>query len=272
MNVQSTVTVKRPWEVLPLDKLPGYWFLASFGKQVLRPGGIKLTRIMMDEVAIQADDVVVEYAPGMGVTAKMALDKNPLEYIAIERDEAAAAYLNQLLEFNPKYHCIQMNAADTLDLPDNCASVVYGESMLSIHNEENKQNVMNEVKRILKPGGRYAMQEITVIPDDIDPAKADAMRKEIIRSVHHPAWPYTIGQWKQFLSDNGFELQFQAQRPVELLEQERLLEDEGPEMALSFIYNLLEDPEATKRFQHMRSVFQKYKNNLCGFCAVCVKK
>ena len=69
--------------------MPGHWLLARMGKRVLRPGGLELTRRMLDALDIRASDDVVELAPGLGVTARAALDREPRSYVGIERDEAA---------------------------------------------------------------------------------------------------------------------------------------------------------------------------------------
>jgi hypothetical protein len=63
-----------------LDKMQGHWVLARAGKRVLRPGGIELTRQMLDALAIGPQDRVVEFAPGLGITARMVLRKHPLTY------------------------------------------------------------------------------------------------------------------------------------------------------------------------------------------------
>ncbi|RIK71873.1 MAG: methyltransferase type 11, partial [Planctomycetota bacterium] len=74
----------------PLDKLPGHWLLAKMGKRVLRPGGVALTRRLLDALAISEADDVVEFAPGLGFTARLALDRRPRSYTAVERDRDAA--------------------------------------------------------------------------------------------------------------------------------------------------------------------------------------
>ena len=51
----------------------GHWVLAKLGKKVLRPGGKALTQIMLKAMNITPNDDVVEFAPGLGYTAKLAL-------------------------------------------------------------------------------------------------------------------------------------------------------------------------------------------------------
>ena len=78
-----------PGEQLDVSRMPIYALLARLGKQVLRPGGMGLTRQMLEFLDVQASDEVVEFAPGMGATAKLTLRREPAHYTAIERDEAS---------------------------------------------------------------------------------------------------------------------------------------------------------------------------------------
>ena len=55
----------------------GHWVLAKLGKKVLRPGGKALTQAMLNAMNITPDDDVVEFAPGLGYTAKLALSRHP---------------------------------------------------------------------------------------------------------------------------------------------------------------------------------------------------
>ena len=79
------------------DKMQGHWVLARAGKRVLRPGGLELTRQMLDALAINPQDRVVEFAPGLGVTARMVLRCRPSAYWGVEREPAAAEYLRRQL-------------------------------------------------------------------------------------------------------------------------------------------------------------------------------
>lgn len=46
-------------------KPPGHWLLVRLGKRVLRPGGLSLTRPLLESLAIQPS-AVVKFAPGLG--------------------------------------------------------------------------------------------------------------------------------------------------------------------------------------------------------------
>lgn len=79
-----------PGEHLDATKAPGHWLLSRLGKRVLRPGGLDLTRCMLEGLSIRPDDDVVEFGSGLGVTARLTLARRPHSYVGIERNENAA--------------------------------------------------------------------------------------------------------------------------------------------------------------------------------------
>src|SRR5947209_20499688 len=89
MVMEQAMNPARPGEGMKTEKMPGHWVLARLGKRVLRPGGMQLTRRMLAALRVTPDDDVVEFAPGMGVTARLTLELAPASYAAVKRDEAA---------------------------------------------------------------------------------------------------------------------------------------------------------------------------------------
>ena len=100
MNMKITEgakTLAPPGEGLKTEKMPGHWVLARLGKRVLRPGGMQLTRLMLKRLDIRPSDDVIEFAPGMGATARLTLALAPSSYTAVERDEAATKIVGSYL-------------------------------------------------------------------------------------------------------------------------------------------------------------------------------
>ena len=146
--------------------MPGHWVLARLGKRVLRPGGMQLTRRLLEALRIESTDEVVEFAPGMGITARLTLELRPASYTAVERDEAAATIVRSYLK-GERQRCVVGNASDT-GLPDQCATVVYGEAMLTMQTEEVKRQIVHEAHRLLKSGGRYGIHEMCLMAENLD--------------------------------------------------------------------------------------------------------
>lgn len=109
--------------------MPGHWLLARMGKRVLRPG-LELTQRMLDALDIRAGDDVVEFVPGLGVTARAALERGPRSYVGIEQDEGAADHVRRQLR-GANRQCV-VGSAEKSGLPAASASVVYGEAMLTM--------------------------------------------------------------------------------------------------------------------------------------------
>src|ERR1700738_2064267 len=87
-----------PGDELQAEKMPGHWLLARLGKRVLRPGGRQLTNRMIEALNICPSDAVIEFAPGLGATARLTLKRKPTSYTAVERDKDAAALVQRLLQ------------------------------------------------------------------------------------------------------------------------------------------------------------------------------
>lgn len=257
---------------LPQDnthKMPGHWLLARMGKRVLRPGGLELTRVMLEGLNIQPSDVIVEFAPGFGVTARLTLSHQPASYIALERDEAAAKEVQSYLT-GPNQRC-QLGSAEQTGLPDRSATVVYGEAMLTMQGPEQKRRIVAEAFRLLNPGGRYGIHELSLTPDDLPEAVQEDISHEMSRNIHVGARPLSAREWRELLTSVGFKIQSEATAPMHLLEPRRLIRDEGFFRALRFVLNVLRNSEARKRVFSMRGIFRKHRQHLAAVSFVVIK-
>jgi ubiquinone/menaquinone biosynthesis C-methylase UbiE len=250
-------------------KMQGHWLLARMGKRVLRPGGLELTKQMLNLLDVQTADRVVEFAPGLGITARLVLNRNPAEYTAIEADEAAAKKTRSYLS-GPRQKCL-LGSAEHTGLSDASASVVYGEAMLTMHPDKQKKKIIKEAHRLLQSGGRYGIHEICLIPDSLDEKIIQEIRKALSSAIHVGATPSTMAKWREFMESEGFVVKETVKSPLHLLEPGRLVRDEGLMGAGRFIFNVLRNPEAKKRVFVMRNIFKKYKRHLSGFIMVGVK-
>ena len=252
------------------EKMPGHWVLARLGKRVLRPGGMQLTRCMLETLRIRHADDVVEFAPGLGITARLTLGLEPASYTAVERDEDAAQIVASYLE-GDRQHCVVGNAAHT-GLPNQCATVVYGEAMLTMQPEEIKRQIVREAYRLLIRAGRYGIHEMCLMSNNLDETKKRETEKALTGVVHHGVRPLSVLEWETLLESEGFEVQSRTTAPMSLLEPGRLIRDEGLAGAARFGKNLLLDSEARRRVLEMRSVFRRYRKQLGGVVIIARKR
>jgi len=266
-----SVTPNQPiGRVSELSKMPAHWLLAQMGKRVLRPGGIELTRQMLEALAISSSDDVVEFAPGLGATAKLTLQRVPNSYTAIERDEVAARQVRSLLNA-PRQRCVVGNA-QTTGLPAQSASVAYGEAMLTMQPQATKDQIVTEAVRLLRPGGRYGIHELALVPEDL----TEPLRNEIARAfghtIHHLVQPLTVTGWRDLLERRGMEVQSTLTAPMQLLEPARLVRDEGFFGAVRFVVNVIRHREARKRVLELRRLFRSYRDHVSAVALVAVKR
>jgi hypothetical protein len=260
MSTDATILGGREIEAA---RQPGHWLLAGMGKRVLRPGGREMTNWMLEQLAIGPQDRVVEFAPGMGATARLTLAARPQEYIAVERDALAAVRLRAwLAEVGPAAaRCLEASAEAT-GLEAGSCSVVYGEAMLTMQTAEQKQRIVAEAARLLGPHGRYAIHELCLAPDGLDPALQRQIQAELSREIHVGAQPLTGPAWRALLSNAGLRVVAERRSPMHLLEPGRLLRDEGPLGMARLLFNALRRPAARQRVCAMRALFRKYRDHL----------
>jgi SAM-dependent methyltransferase len=266
----SSHTPPLPGDELQAEKMPGHWLLARLGKRVLRPGGRQMTCRMIEALNIQPDDMVIEFAPGLGETARLTLKRQPAIYTAVERDKDAAALMAKFLH-GPEQRCV-VGFAENSGLPDAAATVVYGEAMLSMQPAQHKSQIVREAFRLLKPGGRYGVHELCLTPNDLDGNTKRDIQHDLAAAIHHGTRPLTAAEWQGLLEAGGFSVQAHAQAPMHLLEPWRIMQDEGVFGAMRFAFNLLCNRAARHRVLAMRHVFSKYRNNLAAIILIGRKK
>lgn len=250
-----------------VEDLQGHWLLARLGKRVLRPGGAALTTAMVDDARVAHTDVV-EFAPGLGRTAAQLVGENPRSYVGVDADPDAVARVGGIVA--GKGHCIAADAAAT-GLPDGSADVVVGEAMLTMQTDRGKSAIIGEAIRLLRPGGRYAIHELALQPDSIDPDIALEVRRALARSIKVNARPLTVAQWQELLQESGLEVETTHTAPMALLQMRRNLADEGIRGVARIAWNLIRMPAARKRVLAMRKTFTTYKDSLIAVAIVARK-
>jgi len=249
--------------------MPGHWLLARLGKRVLRPGGIELTQRMLEALNVHSQDKVVEFAPGLGLTAKLVLQRQPATYTAIERDEAAANLVRRYLN-GRQQRCLVGNAEQS-GLPAESATVVYGEAMLTMQTPETKARIVREAWRILEAGGRYGLHELCLVPETLDDGTKKEIALALLQTIRVGARPLTISEWQALLLEEGFSVLAKTSAPMHLLEPRRFLHDEGVGGVLRFLWNVVRDREARRRVLAMRRTFRRYHAHLAAIMIVAEK-
>ena len=272
---QSTAPKPATNRELPLPQsdrdpahLQGHWLLARIGKHVLRPGGKKLTERMLANADIAGKDVV-EFAPGLGLTTRAILERDPKSYRGVDRDPQVVDIISKLTSEKATIpaSCVQRDAADT-GLESNSADVVIGEAMLTMQTERGKQAIIGEAFRLLRAGGTYSIHELGLQPDNLDESVKDEVRKALARSIKVNARPLTEQEWRELLEAEGFEVLWRGKEPMALLDMKRNIADEGIGGVLRILRNVLGNKDIRARVLNMKHTFDKYSNELTGIAFV----
>ena len=272
---QSTATKPAANRELPLPQserdpahLQGHWLLARIGKHVLRPGGKKLTERMLANADIAGKDVV-EFAPGLGLTTRAILERDPKSYRGVDRDPQVVDIISKLTSEKATIpaSCVQRDAADT-GLESNSADVVIGEAVLTMQTERGKQAIIGEAFRLLRAGGTYSIHELGLQPDNLDESVKDEVRKALARSIKVNARPLTEQEWRELLEAEGFEVLWRGKEPMALLDMKRNIADEGIGGVLRILRNVLGNKDIRARVLNMKHTFDKYSNELTGIAFV----
>lgn len=262
MNADDNAVL--PYAQRDADHAPGHWLLARLGKRVLRPGGLGLTRDLLAHADI-ADADVVELAPGLGRTAGDILAAHPRSYVGVEKDADAARLTERVVGSQGR---VVTEDAATTGLPAASADVVIGEAMLTMQSDQAKRAIIAEAARVLRPGGRYAIHELGLVPDDLDPEFTTQLRKDLARVIKVNARPLTMAEWRGLLEEAGLVVEWTSMAPMALLQMRRNIVDEGPLGTLRIVRNVIRDADARRRVLAMRSLFRRHQDTLRGVALV----
>ncbi|WP_406841519.1 methyltransferase domain-containing protein (plasmid) [Streptomyces sp. AHU1] len=258
LNAELPTGGRRP------EALPGHWLLASLGKRVLRPGGARMTEQLLDRAELTGAHVV-ELAPGLGLTARSILSRKPASYTGVEADPQAAALVRKAIAAGGT--CVVADAGAT-GLPADTADVVLGEAVLTMQSATTKRRIVAEAVRLLKSGGRYAIHELALVPDNVADVIVTDIRTSLARAMKVNARPLMIKEWRELLSDAGLTVESVDTAPMTLLQPRRMVADEGLSGTLRFVRNVATQPDARSRVLEMRRVLTRHKDSLAAVSIV----
>jgi sarcosine/dimethylglycine N-methyltransferase len=123
-------------------------------------GGLRASRELLEVAQIRADDRVLDIGAGLAGSARLLASTVGCQVDCIEMSPdycAGAVLLNRLTGLEQR---IEVHEGSALELPfaDDSFDVVWMQNVGM--NIEDKQTLYGEIARVLKPGGRYAFQEM----------------------------------------------------------------------------------------------------------------
>jgi 2-polyprenyl-3-methyl-5-hydroxy-6-metoxy-1,4-benzoquinol methylase len=190
--------------VKPSDPELSYFELQAYIGTTKHMGGFETTKELFDLCHISQDTYVLDVGCGVGATACHLAKEYGCRVIGIDLRESMVALSNEraqkegLTDADDKHPIVEFRVADAQDLPfdDALFDVILCESVATFI--EDKQRVVDEFARVVKPGGYVGLNEEIWL--QTPPA-------EIITHVKR-AWEVkpdipTADDWRQMLKDAG---------------------------------------------------------------------
>jgi hypothetical protein len=240
--------------------MPAHWMLGRLGKRVMRPGGFGPSERMIRELGIGPADDVIEMWPGLGRTASLALAAHPASYVGIERAEAEAARARRALHGRAQ-RCLVAPTHRT-GLENGCASVLYGEALLTLEPASRKVDIVSEAARLLRPGGRYGVHELLLTPDGLSEAAKSEIQTALTKVLRVGARPLTRTEWQRLLAGGGFQVRAVETCPLLLLDPRTFIADEGVGGSAMFLGRAARNPEVLPRLATMLRTFHRYRDHI----------
>ena len=155
-------------------------------------GGLRASRELLEVAQIRAEDRVLDIGAGLAGSARLLASTVGCRVDCIEMSPdycAGAVLLNRLTGLEDR---IQVHQGSALDLPfaDGSFDIVWMQNVGM--NIADKRRLYGEIRRVLRPGGRFAFQEMTAgkaatsyfpLPWATDPADNFLVSAEEMRSV-----------------------------------------------------------------------------------------
>jgi arsenite methyltransferase len=133
------------------------------------PGGLRLTRRLLDSIGVRPGDRLVDVASGIGTTSLLAAEEyeayvDGVDLSAVNVTLATGAARSSGLSDRALFH---HGDAEALPLPDAGFDAVVCECALCTFPD--KVTAAAEMARVLRPGGRVGLTDLTADPDRLPP-------------------------------------------------------------------------------------------------------
>ena len=175
-------------------------FLASLGFSGAHPGGIELTKIILDDYKINKKEKILEVGCGTGQTSAF-LTMNGYDVTPIDNHPLMVKKANKRFkELNLKCYALQQDIHESIFQPDSF-DVILAESVLSF---TNLKRSIPQLTKLLKENGKIIAIEMT---------KTESLSKELekdLKAFYQMPQIFSEDEWKKIMTDNGLDIEIKG--------------------------------------------------------------
>ncbi|WP_234410388.1 SAM-dependent methyltransferase [Caldalkalibacillus mannanilyticus] len=249
-------------------QMPAHLFLASLGKKMLRPGGIRATKRILDKLQLTSESVVLEVAPNMGTTAIYTAKTYGCKVIGVDLHGPSLEKAKENIKKEGLEDQITLLMGDARKLPfeNECFDAVINEAMLTMLPNKGKHEALMEYHRVLKKGGRLGTHDLT-----LSYPPSEELLNEFWNLLKMMATPLTLEAWDGLYKEIPFTSYEIVKGKMSLVSLDGLLIDEGWEETIQILQQAMQSNESKERFLSLASFFSKH-SDLFGHCTIHAQK
>lgn len=243
--------------------LAGGWTLARRARLgSVRFGGEALTRRMLEGAQVGEGSRVVDLAPGYGATGALLNDVNLRSYTAVVPDTGRMAAVRGRVE-GPAREVV-LGAPDATGLPDQEATAVIGEGLLTGVSDPTKVAILAEACRIVRPGGLVAFHELIALRDAWSDDEVPLRRELGTVGLR----PLDEAGWRRVMAQAGLDPIGLSLGAVEAPSPRQAVADAGRGAARGVIQALTCPGRAARGFHRAAYLLDAHRDGLAGVVLV----
>jgi hypothetical protein len=128
------------------------------------PGGLELTRILLGHLGLRPGARVLDVASGPGATAMLIATERPVEVDGVDLSETAVTRATEAARGAGLEGRVRFHAGDAERLPLEAAAFDAAVCECAFCTFPDKETAARELARVLRPGGRLGLTDVTVAP------------------------------------------------------------------------------------------------------------